>query len=314
MIPLLTLAAYAPIPTVIPDPPAKPHDVSIEALRQKEFSGGDLVLGTIQTQNESYTRYTITYRSGNLNISGIMNIPKGPGPFPLLILNHGYIEESLYTNGRGLKREQDYLARHGYAVLHTDYRNHAFSDKDPDNDMRYRMGFAEDAVNAILAVQEAKLPAIDASRVGMLGHSMGGGVTLSALIAAPELIDAAVLFAPVSGDATLNYERWTLKRPERAQEMREKYGSPEENPDFWNGVSAINYLEYIDDPVMIHHGTSDESVPVEWSEDLNKRLLDEGKDVTLHLYPAEPHEFIKAWTQVMERTVEFFDRTVKVIP
>jgi hypothetical protein len=28
-----------------------------------------------------------------------------------VILNHGYIDPAIYTNGRGLKREQDYLAR-----------------------------------------------------------------------------------------------------------------------------------------------------------------------------------------------------------
>ena len=49
-------------------------------------------------------------------------------------------------------------------------------------------------------MREARLPGVDAERVGMLGHSMGGGVTLNALTAMPGLVDAAVLFAPVSGD------------------------------------------------------------------------------------------------------------------
>jgi hypothetical protein len=33
-----------------------------------------------------------------------MNIPKWEGDFPLLILNHGYLDTRVYTNGRGLKR------------------------------------------------------------------------------------------------------------------------------------------------------------------------------------------------------------------
>lgn len=32
-----------------------------------------------------------------------------------------------------------------------------------------------------------------------------------------------------------------------------------------------------------------------------------GKDVALHVYPGEPHEFIDVWPAVMERTVAFFD-------
>ena len=44
------------------------------------------------------------------------------------MLNHGYIEPSIYVTGQGLAREQDYLACHGFVVLHTDYRGHAASD------------------------------------------------------------------------------------------------------------------------------------------------------------------------------------------
>src|SRR3989338_4121372 len=94
------------------------HPVSIPALMKKEFDGRELKLVRILDENEVYTRHYITYKSGDLTISGILNIPKGQGPFPLLVLNHGYIDPEIYTNGRGLKREQDYLARHGYAVIH----------------------------------------------------------------------------------------------------------------------------------------------------------------------------------------------------
>lgn len=281
--------------------------VSLAALMQKTFSGSDLVLGDVLADTATYTRYTITYKSGDLRISGILNIPKGDGPFPLLILNHGHIDTSIYTNGRGLKREQDYLARNGYAVLHTDYRNHAFSDKDESNEANMRLGYAEDAINAVLAVRAANLPQIDAERVGMLGHSMGGGVTLNTLVIDPDLVDAAVLFAPVSGDARLNYERWTLKSPQRAAEVQEAHGSPEENPEFWDGISALTYIDRIQTPVMIHHGTADDSVPLAWSDDLDTRLQAAGKDVLYHVYQDEPHEFIADWSLVMQRTKDFFD-------
>jgi len=84
------------------------------------LSGTGLVLDAVLADNAAYTRHSIYYYSNGVKISGIMNIPKGAGPFPLLILNHGYIDPKVYTQGRGLKREQDYLARQGFAVLHTD--------------------------------------------------------------------------------------------------------------------------------------------------------------------------------------------------
>ena len=90
-------------------------------------------------------------------------------------MNHGYINPAVYTVGRGLKREQDYLARNGYAVLHTDYRNHGLSDSDPELENNYVFRdyfYGQDAVNAILAVEALDDARIDTSRIGMLGHSM----------------------------------------------------------------------------------------------------------------------------------------------
>ena len=183
------------------------HPVSLPYLMQKQFDGRDLTLGRILDDNSAYTRYYITYKSGELTISGIMNVPKGQGPFPLLVLNHGHIDTAIYTNGRGLKREQDYLARRGYVVIHPDYRNHADSDNDPDTDNEFRLGYVEDVINAVFAARLSDLDFINGQRIGMLGHSMGGGVTINVLVVQPDLVDAAVLFAPVSADARDNYER-----------------------------------------------------------------------------------------------------------
>jgi len=285
--------------------------VSLPALIAKTYNGSGLTLGRVLDDNSGYTRHYLTYRSGELTISGIANIPKGTGPFPILILNHGYIDPAIYTNGRGLKREQDYLARRGYAVFHSDYRNHAESDKDPENELNFRLGYTEDIINLVYALREANLPYLDTERMGMLGHSMGGGVTLNTLVVAPELIDAAVLLAPVSANYERNYERWTKRDSETGKKIIERYGTPEANPEFWNGVSAKNYFDRIRVPIQNHHGTADESVEIKWSDELAEWLRAANKDIEYYVYPGEPHEFIDAWPLVMRRTVEFFDKEVK---
>lgn len=287
------------------------NPVSIDAMIDKEFIGSDFQVGGILADNESYTRYYITYKSGDLKISGIMNVPKGDGPFPLLILNHGYIDPAIYTNGRGLKREQDYLARRGYVVIHPDYRNHADSGKDETVEINFRLGYTEDVINVIGAVKNANLDYIDTEHIGMLGHSMGGGVTLNTLVIRPDLVDAAVLFAPVSADYRRNFDKWTRQRYDIAENILDKYGTPTSSPEFWNGISAKNYFNRLKTPIEIHHGTIDESVPLFWSDELDQWLEDAGKQHEYYIYDGEYHEFINKWPLVMSRVVDFFDQELK---
>jgi dipeptidyl aminopeptidase/acylaminoacyl peptidase len=288
-----------------------PHSVSIAALIQKEFNGSNLTLGTVLADNTTYTRYYVTYLSGELTISGIMNVPKGEGPFPVIILNHGYIDPAVYTNGRGLKREQDYLAMEGYVVIHPDFRNHASSDTDPDADLEFRLGYVEDTINAIYAVKGSDLEFFDKEHIGMLGHSMGGGVTINAVIVQPELIQAAVLFAPTNADAYENFLRWTEEDETLSEKIRNLYGTPDTDPIFWAGISAYNYLERISTPIQIHHGTGDSDVPFEWSDELHQKLTNAGKTIEYYTYEDAPHEFIADWPIVMRRTTAFFDEHLK---
>lgn len=280
----------------------------------KKFDGRLLRVGRVLDRTDAYTRHFVTYKSGKLTISGIMNVPAGDGPFPVLVLNHGYIDPAIYTNGRGLRREQDYLARRGYVVLHTDYRNHAQSDDDPRSELNLRLGYTEDVINAVLAIKSSSLRYLDRERVGLLGRSMGGGVTLNALVVKPGLVDAAVVFAPVSSDAVDNFNRWTRGPSDRAGvggRIIAAYVSPERNPAFWRNLSAVNFFDRVSEPLLVHHGTEDESCPIEWSETTVSALRRAGKDARLFTYPGEPHAFGAAWTTSMRRTVAFLDRHLR---
>lgn len=283
-----------------------PAELSVAHFARMRLEGTGLTLTNVLEDNAAYTRHAITYRSNGLLISGIMNIPKGEGPFPLVILNHGYIDPKVYTRGRGLKREQDYLARQGFAVLHTDYRGHALSDKSPDVREVYDAGleYAMDSANAINAVRAAHLPQVDAERVGMLGHSLGGGVALNIAVARPDLVSAFVLYAPVHSDAWENFARWRSKRDD-ADRTLDVLGTREENPTAWDALSSLTSLKNITAPVLLFQGTADADVPAEWSDFLNAKLTELGKDVTFVSYPGEKHEFITQWGDFMRRTTTF---------
>jgi dipeptidyl aminopeptidase/acylaminoacyl peptidase len=284
--------------------------ISLPALMQTKIVGSDLVLGDPIGSTAKYTRYPVTYKANEFTISGIMNIPKGDGPFPTLVLGHGYIDPAIYTSGRGLKREQDYLANQGYIVLHTDYRNHAGSDDDPENSNNLRIGYTIDVIAAAKALKASELPQVDVNQIGYLGRSMGGGIGYNVAAVAPNEFDAIVLYAPVSANYVDNFNKWGRGNPDIENPIVARHGSPEETPKFWAGISAENYFDRIDDPIMIHHGTNDESCKVAWSERAASQMKALDKDVTLHIYEGEQHAFGPQWELSMQRSVEFFEQNL----
>lgn len=311
-----TESAVSSIPVKPSDPAvsASPDEVfdpvSLTSLMQTEIVGSELVVGESIRSAAKYNRYPVTYKANGLTISGIMNIPKGDGPFPTLVLGHGYIDPAIYTSGRGLKREQDYLANQGYIVLHTDYRNHADSDDGPENSNNLRLGYTIDVIAAAKALKTSGLAQIDTSRIGYLGRSMGGGIGYNVAVVAPDEFDAIVLYAPVSANYVDNFNKWGRGNPEIENPIVARHGSPEDNPKFWAGISAENYFDNIDDPIMIHHGTNDESCKVAWSERAAAQMKALNKDVTLHIYQGEQHAFGPQWELSMQRSVDFFGETL----
>ncbi len=222
--PVTTAPPTTPSPTPLDEPPKPaPDPASIEALIATRYEGGNLTLGREGGSTDAYRQYFVTYESNGLTISGRINIPRGAGPFPAVVLAHGYVDPAVYTNGETMLRERDHLARHGYVTLHIDYRNHAQSDKDPNNDANLRAGYTVDAINAGLALKQARF--VDPSRLALIGRSMGGGVVYTALVVRPGLFRAAVAYAPVSSDSIDNFDKWVRRDASRSGAARAVIGA-----------------------------------------------------------------------------------------
>ncbi len=280
------------------------------ALIEKKYDGRDLKLGRRLGDFGPYQRYLITFRGDGMRISGVMNVPDGTGPFPVLVLNHGYINRTTYFPGQGMPREHDYLARQGYVVLHVDYRSHASSSDDPNVDYELRLPYTVDTINAVKAVKASKLKFLDGDRVGWLGRSMGGEVTLRALAAQPGLVDAAVIYASTSSLAADNWKQFYRGSDDRRsvnRKIEKTYGLPNKNPRFWLAASARPYFDRVTEPLLVHHGTRDDTCPIGWSRATVQALKKEGKDVTLKTYAGEGHTFERQWRTSIKRTVDFFD-------
>lgn len=322
--PATSAPAATPSATATPSAPAEqPAEelppvrdrLSLPALMREPVSAGRLRETAVEYSTDAYTRSRVTYRSGRgedaVVVSGVLLRPRGRGPFPGIVLNHGYIEPSVYEPGQGLAREQDYLARAGFAVLHTDYRGHAGSEPPVGPyDRETRLGYTRDAAAAVRALERE--PYVDADRMAMLGRSMGGGVTLNALVAHPGLVDAAVVYASVSSDYLENL-RWFTEpnRPEELTGLFERLGTPRANPRAYRDLSSRSYFDRVTEPVLLHHGTVDETCPPRWAR-ATQRLLDRaGVQARTQWWEGEGHTFYAAWERSMEQTVRFLRRQLR---
>ena len=290
--------------TPTPDPYA---GLTIDDLTARPYGQGEITVIQELAAEAAFRRYLITYPSDGLTIHGFMNVPTGEGPFPVVVVLHGYIPPEQYSTLAYTTRYADALARAGYVALHPNLRNFPPSDEALD---RFRVGGAIDALNLVGLVrrhggQPGPLKQADAERIGMWGHSMGGGITIRA-ITVDAGIKAAVLYGSMNADERTNYEQ---RRVWSGGSHIEELAVPDAD---LARISPATYLDRIVAPVSIHHSEDDGTVPVEWSEELCARLEELGKEVECFFYSGVPHTFNGPLDRTfMERYVAFFDRHLK---
>lgn len=273
----------------------------IEQLRQREFAGGEIKIEETLLQNGTYTSYLISYPSDNLKIYGIMKIPEGNGPFPVIILNHGYYNPSSFQSGNGTDNMANILASNGYITLASDYRGHGNS----DNDIQGRRGghrpeYAIDILNLIASVKS--IAKADQNRIGMWGHSMGGEVALR-VVEATDTIKALVLWAPTATRASDN------RGFAAGRHMQGTNATPDISQD---GAAPMNFLRYIQTPISLHQGLSDTEVNPDGSRQLNEALKKQGKQIEYFEYEGQDHNFQNlGWDVISKRTVDFYNKNLK---
>jgi dipeptidyl aminopeptidase/acylaminoacyl peptidase len=296
----------------------------IEVMRQQAYPGSDIVIEETLAPGSNYDRYLTTYVSEGLKIYALLTIPRGEQPasgWPVIVFNHGYIPPEQYRTTERYVAYVDGFARNGYIVFRPDYRGHGFSEGEPSNAYG-TTDYTVDVLNAMASVQ--RLPQADPDRVGMWGHSMGGTITLRAMVVSPD-IRAGVIWAGVVAPYQELFERWQRRFAERstptpAPDVTPRprwtdelltFGTFEENPAFWAAVDPTAHLDELSGPLQLHHATGDTSVPVEYSEQLAAMLEAAGQVTELYIYPGDNHNISANFGVAMQQSLAFFDRYVK---
>lgn len=295
----------APEPRPSPSGPSATELPTLRTLIEAENADCQLTVGD-PIAADGYASNAATYSSDGLTISAVLHQPSTPGPHPGIVVVHGFVDATTYTSGSELAREQDALARAGYVVLYTDLRGLAGSDPAPTTTPDVELGATTDVINAAQALATSGLSSLDADRIGVLGHSLGGLAVLGTLVVRPDLIDAGVAFAPASTDLFESLEQFLAPGDPRYDSILKAYGTPEENPDVWADLSALTFVDRAEAPLLIVHGTADATAPVEWSEQTAAEWEAAGKEVRLIELEGEGHVFDARWQEAMDATLEFF--------
>lgn len=294
--------------------------MSILAMRAGIYPGSDIVIEKELDPGANYHRYYAYYLSEGLKIYALLTVPDGEMPaggWPAIVFNHGYIPPKIYRTTERYIGHVDSLARYGYIVFRIDYRGNDRSEGVATGAYD-SPGYTVDVLNAVASIK--RFPQANPQKIGMWGHSMGRFLTLRAMVISKD-IKAGVIWSGVVApytDILYNWDRHygPTPTPEAGEQDTlgdwiRQYGTPEQNPAFWNSISANSYLSDLSGPLQLHHGTADEEVPLAFSQNLADAIKAAGGMVEFYTYKDANHNLEQVFSTAMYHTLQFFDRYLK---
>ncbi len=240
-------------------------------------------------------------------VTGLMNVPAGKGPFPLVVMFRGYVDQKLYKTGAGTAKAGEFLAKNGYITIAPDFLGYGGSDLEAENIFESRFQTYTTAlalINSIKSVNQW-----DNKNLFFWGHSNGGQIALTVL----EITGGnypTVLWAPVSKPFPFSILAYTDESDDHGKLIRRELSKFEEDYDV-ELFSLANYFDRIKTPIQLNQGTNDDAVPFYWSNSLAKILKDGGLDITYIKYPGADHNLQPSWNQVILTNLAFFNKMSK---
>jgi len=274
--PARATAAATPTPAPLPA-------YAIDALRARPRVRGVVDIGALVSRGAGYITYAATWPSMGSTMTGLVGVPSGHGPFPVVVVNHGYVPPGQYYVGQDSTKYAEALAADGYLTVSPNYPGYAGSGP-PEPDVPPIVAEAISDMDLISALPS--VPQADPSRIAVLGHSSGGGVGLI-LAAADDRVRAAVLYAPVSSDMADNARKCWLRTPGGAGPL----GSPDADPTPYQLMSPRGHLPHDGPPTLIMQGTVDEDIPAEWTSATVSALQTAGTRTEFVSFPGARHNF-----------------------
>ncbi|HWW89122.1 MAG TPA: alpha/beta fold hydrolase [Vicinamibacterales bacterium] len=237
----------------------------------------------------------ITYRSkvGDLDIPTFVFRPlkiRGARAHAALVWVHENIRGHLYEHY--IPYVRDATAK-GYVVIAPEYRGSIGYGKPFFDAIDYGGNEVDDVVTAV-DVLKSKYPEVDPSRIGIIGWSHGGMITLLSTFRNPTLFRAAVAMVPV----TNLFQRLAWKGSERQQKAIDpanRYGGPpSERHEVYKERSPLFQVDKLQIPLYVGVTRNDEDVNIEEDMQLVDALRSRKGDLavtTVYDNPPGGHTF-----------------------
>jgi dipeptidyl aminopeptidase/acylaminoacyl peptidase len=311
---------------------AKPPPISIDALRDADREVTLTEVGEFEG-GEGFSATLYQYVSAGLKVHAMVARPDVEAPeegFPVVIFNHGHHPEppkyGMTAEGKNLRPGDYYrpipelFVARGYLVVVPDYRGHNNSEGlEFTEGMLESAYYTEDVLNLIAGLHD--IEGINHDALFMMGHSMGGEVTLRTLLATDK-VKAASMWSSVGGDIwdqSFYYSRYSEPAAPDSSET-DKYvvtrlrgRIAELDGDFdYDSVEPHLHIEHLQTPVIIQHSVADRGAAYKWSEKLAKELYVRGKRYEFWSVPGDKHLFSpEDMETATDRDVAFFRSAIQ---
>jgi dipeptidyl aminopeptidase/acylaminoacyl peptidase len=238
-----------------------PHAQDFDRLLQQQADTDK----TWRAASEGFMRMDkITYRSraGDLDIPAFLFQPlklRGPRSHAGLVWVHENIRGHLYEHYIPYIRE---ATAKGYVVIAPEYRGSIGYGKAFYDAIDYGGAEVDDVATAA-EVLKTRYAAVDPARIGVIGWSHGGMITLLAIFRNPALFNSAVAMVPV----TNLFQRLAWKGVERQHQAIDPAnrigGLPAERHDVYKERSPLYNIDRLQIPLYVGVARNDEDVNIE---------------------------------------------------
>lgn len=293
----------------------KPLDkYAFARLKKTQFRDTQIILGTIVDDKDKLTSQMFYYTLESKKVSGLLNMPKEAGEYPLIVMLRGFVPIESYTTGVGSKRAGEILAQNGFITLAPDFLGYGESDTPSKNAIEERFQTYTTVLTLLSSLGNLNIGLdasysgkikVDTSKVGIWGHSNGGQIALSILEITGKNYPT-VLWAPVSKPFPYSILYYTDEFDDHGKKLRRVLANFEKDYDV-ELYSLTNFLDWIKAPIQVNQGTDDDAVPQKWSDELVEKLNELEKDVEYFTYQNSDHNLIPSgWSSAVQRSMDFY--------